>query len=474
MKKFPGAIFLSVCLGAFVLSGCANQRDSSSTSSELRAGVAEIDITPPLGHRMAGYFDERLATGIHDPLKAKAIVIQQGQEPIALVFCDLVGLSLNVSKKARADASRQTGIPVTNILISATHTHTGPLFDDIRRKYFHERAVAETGRDPHETIYYPDFLSERIVKVVAEAQSGMKSAQLEVGIAKQTGLSFNRRYRMKNGTVAFNPGQLNTNIVSPAGPIDPDVGMLLVREGGKLRGGLTIFAMHADTTGGTLYSADYPFFLQQTLREKFGRNYISAFAAGTCGDINHINTAVKEPVKGFDVSEHIGSTLGKTALANLPNVEPLHHPALAGRSVKITLPLQEITPEQLADAKSKIDQLGDSGAGFFMKVAAVKTLDLAEKGTNWPSEVQVFRLDSDTAIVGLPCEIFVELGLAIKAQSPFKKTLVISICNDRPSYVATIKAFKEGSYEISNARVKPGTGEMLVATALKLLHEIKN
>jgi neutral ceramidase len=88
-------------------------------------------------------------------------------------------------------------------------------------------------------------------------------------------------------------------------------------------------------------------------------------------------------------------------------------------------------------------------------------------------EVQVFRLDSDTAIVGLPCEIFVELGLAIKAQSPFKKTIVMSICNDRPSYVPTLKAFKEGSYEITNARVKPGVGEMLVETAVKLLGEAK-
>jgi len=104
---------------------------------------------------------------------------------------------------------------------------------------------------------------------------------------------------------------------------------------------------------------------------------------------------------------------------------------------------------------------------------AVKRLDLAQRGANWPMEVQVFRLDSETALVCLPCEIFVELGLAIKEASPFKKTIVISICNDRPSYVPTKKAFTEGSYEITNARVKPGAGEMLVDAAVKLLKEIK-
>lgn len=475
MKKlFPNLAFAICILFGLVVSGCAT-RQPSETENELRAGVAEIDITPPVGHRMAGYFDERLATGVHDPLKAKAMVIQHGKEQIAFVFCDLVGVSLNVSKKARASASQKTGIPIANILISATHSHTGPSFDDIRRKYFHELAVEKFGKDPQEKIYYPDFLAERIVKVIADAHSKLKLARLEVGIATQNGLAFNRRFHMKNGTVAFNPGQLNTNIVRAAGPTDPDVGMLLVRDSKqKLRGGLTVFAMHMDCIGGSLYSADYAYFLQETLRNELGKKYISAFAAGTCGDINHINVSVKEPVKGFGVSEHLGSTLGKTVLANLPNAEPMRNPSLAVRSETIIAALQEITPEKLADAKSKITKLGDSSAGFFMKVEAVKTLDLAEKGTNWPMEVQVFRLDSDTAIVGLPCEIFVELGLAIKAASPFKKTIVMSICNDRPSYVPTKKAFTEGSYEVTNARVKPGVGEMLVETAVKLLNEIKN
>lgn len=474
MKKNFQIPAFALCISLLLINaGCASP-ELSANQSELRAGVAEIDITPPIGHRMAGYFDERLATGIHDPLKAKAMVIQQGQEQIAFVFCDLVGVSLNVSKKARSMASAQTGIPVANIMISATHSHTGPLFDDTRRKYFHEIAMAKFGHDPQEKIYYPDFLAERIVKVIAEAQSKLKPAQLDVGIAKQIGLAFNRRYHMKNGNVAFNPGQLNTNILRAAGPSDPDVGMLLVRDANqKLRGGLTVFAMHMDCVGGTEYSADYAYYLQETLRGELGNNYVSAFAAGTSGDINHINVSVKEPVKGFAVAEKLGSTLGKTVLSNVANAKPIRQPSLAVRNETIVAPLQEITPEKLADAKSKIDKLGDSSAGFFLKVEAVKTLDLAEKGTNWPMEVQVFRLDSDTAIVGLPCEIFVELGLSIKAQSPFKKTIVISIANDRPSYVPTEKAFKEGSYEVNNARVKPGVGETLVETAVKLLNEIK-
>jgi neutral ceramidase len=254
------------------------------------------------------------------------------------------------------------------------------------------------------------------------------------------------------------------------------VGILLARDPDSKRpfAGATVFAMHSDTMGGTQYSADYAFYLQQTLRQAFGKEFISAFGAGTCGDLNHINVNKKEPVKGPEVSERLGSTLGRTVLGASTQLSAIHHPSIAVRTKTLPVPLQEYTPEQLADARSKINKLGDTNTDFFVKVVAVKVLDLAMHGSTCPMEVQVFRLDADTALVCLPCEIFVELGLAIKQASPFKKTMVISICNDRPSYVPTKKAFTEGSYEVTNARVKPGAGEMLVEAAIELLKQAKD
>ena len=239
----------------FVVSGCATRphaaADPQPQSAPLEAGMAEIDITPPVGFRMAGDFPERLATAIHDPLKAKALVLRQGNEQAALVFCDFVGVSLNVTTNARARASQNTGIPVSHIVITATHSHTGPSFDDVRSDYFHEAAIAKYGEDPHETISYPTFMIERLVQVIADAAARLAPAALDVGIATQTGIAFNRRYFMKDGTVVFNPGQLNPDIVGPAGPIDPDVGILMVKNRKQLQpiGGLTVFAMHCDTAG---------------------------------------------------------------------------------------------------------------------------------------------------------------------------------------------------------------------------------
>ena len=101
----------------------------------LQAGAAEIDITPHVGYRMAGYFNERLATGTHDPLKAKAIVLSDGKEKFAFAFCDLVGVTLHVTTNARAQFSKASGIPVSHIMICATHSHTGPNHDEIGRAH---------------------------------------------------------------------------------------------------------------------------------------------------------------------------------------------------------------------------------------------------------------------------------------------------------------------------------------------------
>jgi hypothetical protein len=254
------------------------------------------------------------------------------------------------------------------------------------------------------------------------------------------------------------------------------VGILLAREVKTKQpfAGLTVFATHSDTVGGTRFSADYEYYLEQTLRGAFGQDYISAFGIGTCGDINHIDVSRKEPTSGLAVAERIGSALGKTVLAAAPRLPVIAKPALAVRSTTLQVPFQQPTPAQVADAHAVMEKFYDTNTTFLALVAAVRTLDLAGLGPTRPMEVQVFRLDAETAIVCLPCEIFVELGLAIKKASPFKHTMVIEICNDRPSYVPTLKAFAEGSYEVTNARVKPGAGEMLVDAAVKLLGSLKS
>jgi len=453
------------------LTGQAGVAQTQPGSGPLQAGVATIDITPPIGYRMSGYFRERLCTGIDNPLQAKALVLQQGATQTAWVFCDLIGLHTELSQDARQQITETTGIPTNNILITATHSHTGPLYFGALRDHFHAQALAQHGEDPQEEVDYAALLIKRIARVVKQAQQQCSPMHVEAGTVAQKGLSFNRRFFMKDGPVRFNPGVLNPNIIKAAGPIDPDLGILLFREpeGGPVRAGLVNFALHLDTVGGTRYAADYPYYLEQTLRQTWGQDFVLLFGTGCCGDINHIDVTRKERLK----TDFIGQTLGKTVSQQAGTLVPIKQPALEARHQSLCVPLQSYTQTQLQQAQADVLQMNTRQLSFMQKVKAYKTLSLASyKGRSINLEVQVFRISDQLAVVGLPGEVFVGLGLAIKQASPFATTLVIQLCQDAPGYIPTQKAFKEGSYETVNSRVAPGSGESMVKAVTQLLKEL--
>jgi len=447
-----------------------------ASAAEMEAAVAVTEITSPVGYRMAGYFSERLSTGTHDPLMAKAIVLRQADQQAALVFCDLIGLPAELTGQVRRAVEQKTGIPAANIMIAATHAHTGPLFSGTLRKHFHEQAAAKGGTDPHEKQDYSAQLAGKLVEVIATARAALKPVKLQVAVAKQQGLSFNRRFHMKDGTVRFNPGKLNPEIVRPAGPIDPDVGILLMRSAAEDRplASLCVFALHLDTVGGTEYSADYPYYLEQSLRQKLGERFVSLFGNGTCGDINQVDVSHNRRQQGQEEAKRIGETLAATLQAELAGLKDLKRPSLAVRSEVVDAPLQQPTAEDIAWAEEAIKKVGTKDLSFLDQVKAYKIKSLRSRGgKTLPMTVQAFRLGEDMAIVALPGEVFVDLGLAIKRASPFATTLVVELANDSPGYVPTRKAFAEGSYETVNSRVQPGGGELLVETAGRLLKQLK-
>lgn len=462
---------------------------TASAADSLRVGVAEADVTPPVGFPMAGYYHERLADGTIDPLKAKAIVFRDAHAESALVVCDLIGIATDLSQAVRKRASEKTGIPASHIVISATHSHTAP--DYMKELYL---KLGGEWQAPLRAAYI-DKLINGPVEAIVKAYAAAQPAALEFGSATQTTpVSFNRRSVMRDGSVKTWQSYDNSNVVRAAGPIDPEIALLTVRdEAGKSLGILSNFALHLDTVGGMKWSADYPFFIEQTLRKAFGSEVISIFGTGCCGDINHVNPRSKERNK----AAFIGNSIGESIHKQLTQLKRLERAELVVKSQVVRLPLQDATKEEVAQA-IKILAAAKRGekVDFFEHVTAYKKLildqlrhrephaiaaehitwglsqTLAGVGETLPVDVTVMMLGHDVAIVCLPGEIFVELGLAIKQGSPFSTTLVIELSNSVETiYVPHRAAYVGGSYEVTNSNLQSGAGEMLVETALGLLRE---
>lgn len=446
---------------------------AAAVAQELRVGAAQVKITPPVGIGMAGYYFERGAQGTHDELFARAIVIQSGDTRVALVGLDLIGTTRPMVETARQIIEKETGIPGANVMISATHAHTGPVLTDRGQREDAQGGAADLTRQ------YAAELPKRIAQSVKEGNEKLAPARASVAIGREERLSFNRRFHMKDGTVGWNPGKLNPNIVRPAGPIDPDVGVILfekIVEKGPAPAIATYvnFAMHPDTVGGEHFSADYPGVLANLLAGYKGEQMVTLFANGCCGNINHVDTSWAGAQKGHAEAHRIGTILSAEVLQSYKKLQPATG-ALRVGSQMVELPLPKVTAEQTQEARVTIAKYGmKDNRGFIEKVQAYKVLDVASRGGRpHQVEVQVVILGEDLAIVSMPGEIFVELGLDLKKRSPFKHTLIAELANGAIGYIPDRKAYAEGAYEPISARCAEGSGEMLVEAAVKMLKELK-
>ncbi len=442
----------------------------SAAAAELRVGRAAVVITPPVGAPMAGYYYNRGAEGTHDDLHAKALVFEAGGVKAAVVACDLIGIPAEFIEQARRLIAEDPGIPAERVMISATHAHTGPLLSGgaSRTANLEGEMLAISRR-------YAAELPGKIAESVRRAHGDLAPARISAGVGREESISFNRRYWMTDGTVGWNPGKLNPKIVKPAGPIDPEVPVLYFESpSGDPLATYVNFAMHLDTVGGRQFSADFPYTLATLLGKVKGPRMLTVFTMGASGNVNHVDVSTKARQNGHGEAARIGTVLAGEVLKTYTRLRPVEIAAVAGRSRVLGLPLPEIRPGEVEKARAVAAKYGQPGAAPFMEmVHAFKVLAVAERnGKPLEAEVQTIALAPGIAFVGLPGEIFTELGMAIKKASPFPHTIVVSLANGSIGYVPDSRAYPQGAYEPVSARCAQGSGEMLVETALDLLKEL--
>jgi len=426
----------------------------------MNIGIAIADITPPLGICLQGHFNRREASGIHDPLHARAFVFEHGGTRVAMVGCDLVVIPRDVTDAARVLIAQQSGIPPTHVMIWATHTHAGPVLMD--------------GDGDERDEDYTGELVRKLADVVRQASRDCRGRSLSVAFGEAHGVGFNRRYLMRDGSIRTNPGVGNPDILRPQAPIDPQVGCLYVSEGAAVPGVFVNFACHLDVlgSGNTLISADYAYYLEETVRGGLGQDCVALFGNGASGDINHIDVHANTPQGGFERSRAMGEALGGEVLRCLKPAEPLGQATgpeaiLSANSEIVPLPYRRFSEAELAGFRATLAE-GDPEERSFAKLNARSSLLRHESGDDtYPAEVQVLRI-GDAAVIGVPAEFFVEFGLDIKRRSPAKHTFVVELANDCIGYVPTPEAISAGAYEGNSARFSPEAGQMLADAALSL------
>lgn len=456
-----------------------------AATGKLRAGAAISNITPSLGCSLAGGMSNRIATEVHDDLHVRGLVLGNGQTRIAFAVVDSCMAPGELIADAKRLIRQHTGIPDTHVLISATHTHSAPPLAHL----------FQSKPDPK----YVEWLKVRISDCVRMANNRLEPARIGWGVGREESQVFNRRWVMKPGTippdpfgntsdtVRMNPGVGSPNLVKPAGPTDPDVAVLAVESvAGRPICVLGNYALHyVGGTGRDRVSADYFGCWSHSMARLAGvagrRDYppfVAMLTNGCSANINNINWAARASSSHppFVKMQQVADIVAAEAHRNWRTISFQDSVPLGASMEELKLGVRLPTQKEVAAARKTLAD-APKGTQFTERphIYARETLIMAETFPgSYTVPVQALRIGS-LGIVAFPVEAFVELGLEIKASSPFETNIPIELANGCYGYAPTVEAHRQGGYETWRAKssfLEKEAAPKLVAAALRRLRSL--
>lgn len=421
--------------------------DLASAGPLLKAGFAERDITPDIGMQMAGDYVPDFIKGFHDRCKVRAAVFDDGNKPVALVGVDTLVVPESVVKSAREKIQSNWGIAPETVMIGAAHNHSsGPVaivqpheYDGaselVRHLAYDESSVADQG--------YLDEVARQIASAVGEAYENRVEACCGAATGIEDKVAFTRRFLMKNGLTYTHPGQGNPDIEKPAGPIDPDVGVLgaWTREG-RFLGCVVNYTCHATTNPGTGQeaSANWIYYMERVIRGAMGAEIPVVFLQGAAGNVTQVDNLSpwKYPLN-TPWAEFVGGRVGAEAVKTLLTIVPGPMNPLQASSTVLHIPRRQPSPEHVRKAY-EIVKRGKPTQGSLAEWVFAKEVVLLDykikKSPVVPVEIQAIQV-GPSVFISNPAELFCQAGLDIKAASPFHQTCVVSYANGAAGYVPT-------------------------------------
>ncbi|HUT33857.1 MAG TPA: hypothetical protein VNE39_10270 [Planctomycetota bacterium] len=439
-------------------------------SGPLRAGAAAADITPALGVLLDGIVMKiGPVKQVHDPLFARCLVLDDGATRVALVVCDVTVITRAVSDRVKALVQKQAGLPPGRVLIAATHTHMAP------------RVGIGEGKLNEE---YEARFAQAIADAVTGAIGNLAPAKAGWGVGRKPEFARNRRCLMAPGTAPPNPfGETGDRVVmygygrkgalGPAGPVDPEVGVLSVQHAdGRPLAVLANYGIHYVTFKGGVASADYYGCFVTRLAELLGAKdaqppFVGIMSNGASGNVGAVGG-------GFDKAREVGDRLAEEVARVCKGIEHRSPVELAVADEEIELGIRRPDAERVAWAKQTLADKSGKKPHPWTHIFAREALKLAEMPPTDHLTLQALRI-GELGIAASPCETFAETGLALKAESPLKPTFLISIANGHGGYLPTPEQHKLGGYETwpaSTKRLEVEAEPKIRAALLKLLRRV--
>ncbi len=445
-------LFLSLCV--FITSAIAQQ---PAPKRLFRAGAATSNITPHLGVSINGNMQDGKATHIHDELHARCLALDDGTTKLVLVVCDSCMIPREVFDAAKKMVHEATGLPLENMMMSATHTHSAPTSGSV----FQSDADAD----------YQKFLAHRIADGIRRALNNLEPARIGWASADEPNQVFNRRWFVKNEAlyknpfggidkVKMNPPRASKDLIEPSGPIDPVVSVIsLVGTNGKPIALYANYSLHyVGGTGGGHISADYyGAFCERVKKLMTAENpspdFVALLSNGTSGNINNVNFS--EPAPKRVAYEQINIVADAVAQATLSATKQIQYQDWVPLSVKqkeLTLGVRRPNVEELTRAKEIMSRSRSMPRMDTMEeIYARETVQMADYPAEVKSILQAMRI-GDLGITAIPCEVFVEIGLELREKSPTKQTFTVSLANGYNGYLPTVKHHELGGYETWRAK----------------------
>ena len=450
----------------------------------FQAGAATSNITPEIGQEIIGGFVPYPSKQVHDELHARCLVLDDGKTKLAFVVCDLLGIHRLVSTEARRLIQEKIGIPPECVMISATHTHSAA------------SALGPPRLNP-ELDDYQRFVAKRIADGVVRALNNCRPAEVAFGSVDVPEHVFNRRWHMRPGTmpenpfggidlVKMNPPAGSPNLVEPAGPTDPTVSFIVVREpNGPTISVFSAYSLHyVGGEGPANVSADYYGYYCEHLKQLLEADrsqelsvdqppFVALMANGTSGDINNIN--FKTPRSGkkpYEQMKYVAHDVANKVHAALSGLKYKNDVSLAARYREPVIAWRRPNAEQTKWFETTL-AAGPKSKSDISFIYAQRFQRLSEYPETTTIPLQVLRI-GDVCIGTMPCEVLAEIGLDFKRRSPLPNSFMVELAHGYFGYLPTPKQHQLGGYEtwLGTNRLEVNASDKLLDQLLEMAKEV--